>query len=34
MYSANNQSFMPDNFAADLEPQQIDSLVAYLETLK
>ncbi|SET46832.1 nitric oxide reductase, NorC subunit apoprotein [Nitrosospira multiformis] len=34
MYSANSQSFMPDNFAADLEPQQIDSLVAYLETLK
>jgi len=34
MYSANNQSFMPDNFATDLEPGQIDSLVAYLETLK
>ena len=34
MYSANNQSFMPDSFRTDLEPQQIDSLVAYLETLK
>ncbi len=34
MYSANNQSFMPDNFVTDLEPAQIDSLVAYLETLK
>src|SRR5690348_15221672 len=27
MYSANNQSFMPDNFQADLTPEQIDSLV-------
>ena len=34
MYSANNQSFMPENFATDLEARQIDSLVAYLETLK
>ena len=34
MYSANNQSFMPDNFVTDLDPQHIDSLVAYLETLK
>ena len=34
MYSANNQSFMPDNFVTDLKPEQIDSLVAYLETLK
>jgi nitric oxide reductase subunit C len=34
MYSANNQSFMPDNFEKDLEPEQIDSLVAYLVTLK
>lgn len=34
MYSANGQSFMPSSFAADLTPEQIDSLVAYLETLK
>lgn len=34
MYSANGQSFMPSSFAADLTSEQIDSLVAYLETLK
>lgn len=34
MYSANGQSFMPSSFATDLTPEQIDSLVAYLETLK
>lgn len=34
MYSANGQSFMPNNFEKDLQPQQIESLVAYLETLK
>lgn len=34
MYSANGQSFMPSSFATDLKPEQIDSLVAYLQTLK
>lgn len=34
MYSANGQSFMPSSFATDLTPEQIDSLVAYLTSLK
>jgi nitric oxide reductase subunit C len=34
MYSANGQSFMPSSFATDLTSEQIDSLVAYLQTLK
>lgn len=34
MYSANGQSFMPNSFANDLTPEKIDSLVAYLQTLK
>src|SRR5690606_26393708 len=33
MYSAEGQSFMPANYA-ELPPEQIDNLVAYLETLK
>jgi nitric oxide reductase subunit C len=34
MYSANGQSLMPSNYGKDLTPDQIDSLVAYLVTLK
>lgn len=34
MYSANGQSFMPSSFSTDLTAEQIDSLVAYLQTLK
>lgn len=34
MYSANGVSFMPNTFGKDLKPEQIDDLVAYLETLK
>lgn len=34
MYSANGQSFMPNNYGKDLKPEQIDQLVAYLATLK
>ena len=34
MYSANGQSFMPNNYAKDLKPEQIDQLVAYLATLQ
>jgi nitric oxide reductase subunit C len=34
MYSANGQSFMPPTYGRDLQPQQIDQLVAYLATLK
>lgn len=33
-YSANGRSFMPDTFGKDLKPEQIDQLVAYLNTLK
>ena len=33
-YSAGGRSFMPDNFAQTLIPQQVDQLVAYLMTLK
>lgn len=33
-YSANGQSFMPANYGKDLQPAQIDQLVAYLATLK
>ena len=33
-YSANGRSFMPDNFAQQLKPDEIDHLVAYLMTLK
>ncbi len=33
-YSANGQSFMPSSFATDLTAEQIDSLVAYLQSLK
>lgn len=34
MYSANGVSFMPDNYAKSLTPQQIDQLAAYLTSLK
>lgn len=34
MYSSNGQSLMPSNFGKDLTPEQIDSLVAFLSTLK
>lgn len=34
MYSASGQSFMPATYAKDLNPEQIDQLVAYLATLK
>ncbi len=34
MYSANGQSFMPNTFAATLSSEQIDSLAAFLATLK
>jgi nitric oxide reductase subunit C len=33
-YSAGGRSFMPDNYAKTLKPDQIDDLVAYLATLK
>lgn len=34
MYSANGQSFMPNTYSNDLTPEQIDQLVAFLETLR
>jgi nitric oxide reductase subunit C len=34
MYSANGQSFMPNNYGKDLTADQIDRLVAYLATLQ
>lgn len=34
MYSANDRSFMPDNYDQTLTPEQIDQLVAYLVTLR
>jgi nitric oxide reductase subunit C len=34
MYSANGVSFMPTTYAKDLQPEQIDQIVAYLATLK
>lgn len=34
MYSANSQSFMPNTYASDLTADQIDQLVAFLETLR
>jgi nitric oxide reductase subunit C len=34
MYSANGQSFMPTTFAKALTPEQIDSIAAFLATLK
>jgi hypothetical protein len=34
MYSADGRSFMPDNFNVQLTPPQIESLVAYLMTLR
>jgi nitric oxide reductase subunit C len=34
MYSANGVSFMPPTYGKDLQPEQIDQLVAYLATLK
>jgi nitric oxide reductase subunit C len=34
MYSANGQSFMPNTYGSVLTPEQIDQLVAFLETLK
>ncbi|MHB1352579.1 MAG: c-type cytochrome [Thiobacillus sp.] len=33
-YSADNRSFMPGNFGKELSPEQVDHLVAYLESLK
>ena len=34
MYSANGQSFMPNTYAKDLPPEQIDHIVAYLNSLR
>jgi nitric oxide reductase subunit C len=34
MYSSGGQSFMPDTYAKDLTPEQIDQLAAFLSTLK
>ena len=34
MYSANGQSFMPTTFSKTLTPEQIDSIAAFLVTLK
>lgn len=34
VYSANGRSFMPDTYGRDLQPQQIDQLVAYLSTIR
>jgi nitric oxide reductase subunit C len=34
MYSANGTSFMPNTYGQNLEPEQIDQLIAYLSTLK
>lgn len=34
MYSAGGRSFMPDNYGATLEPEQVEHLVAYLMTLR
>jgi nitric oxide reductase subunit C len=34
MYSANGTSFMPDTYGRALKPEQIDQLVAYLQTLR
>jgi nitric oxide reductase subunit C len=34
MYSTNGVSFMPTTYGKDLQPEQIDQLVAYLATLK
>lgn len=34
MYSADGTSFMPNSYAKDLTPEQIDQLVAYLSSLK
>ena len=34
MYSADGTSFMPNTYAKDLTPEQIDELVAYLSSLK
>ena len=34
MYSANGQSFMPGTYTKDLQPGQLDQLVAYLATFK
>ena len=33
-YSADNRSFMPGSFGKELSPEQLDHLVAYLESLK
>lgn len=34
MYSANGQSFMPPTYGADLKPEQLEQLVAYLMSLE
>ncbi|HMM76467.1 MAG TPA: cytochrome c [Gammaproteobacteria bacterium] len=34
MYSADGVSFMPDTYGKDLTPEQIDQLVAYLQSLR
>jgi nitric oxide reductase subunit C len=34
MYSANGTSFMPNTYAQSMKPEQIDQLVAYLQTLR
>jgi nitric oxide reductase subunit C len=34
MYSANGVSFMPSTYGKDLTPEQLDSLVAYLSSLR
>jgi nitric oxide reductase subunit C len=34
MYSANGVSFMPNTYAKDLTPEQVEHLAAYLSTFK
>ena len=34
MYSANGQSFMPNTYAKDLSPEQIEQLIAFLASLR
>ena len=34
MYSANGTSFMPDTYGRSLKPEQVDQLVAYLQSLR
>ena len=34
MYSAGGTSFMPNTYAKDMKPEDLDNLVAYLASLK